>query len=246
MRSLIGFDCAGVPLHGTLDAAAGTTGILIVSGGNEVRVGTHRGMAMLAQDLASRGVPVFRFDRRGIGDSAGDNGGWESSGPDIAAAASAFRHEQSQLTRMVGLGNCDAATALARFGAEAGLDAAILTNPWLGDDHAPPPAAALRRHYARRLLDPAAWRKLLTRGLPKGTLADLRGKRELPLASDWNYSLPATVILASGDRTAQLFDHALRATFAGIRLVELPTASHSFADAADALADAVHAAALTT
>ncbi len=57
---------------------------------------------------------MFRFDRRGIGDSTGENHGFESSADDIAAAAAAFRAE-SGVTRIVGFGNCDAATALAFF-----------------------------------------------------------------------------------------------------------------------------------
>ncbi|MCZ3268409.1 hypothetical protein NYZ59_19170, partial [Acinetobacter baumannii] len=73
MRSLIAFPCAGDTLIGTLDAAPGTTGLLIVSGGNEIRCGAHRGMALLAQSVSAAGHPVFRYDRRGIGDSTGEN-----------------------------------------------------------------------------------------------------------------------------------------------------------------------------
>src|SRR3546814_2513341 len=52
MRTLIAFPCEGETLVGTLDAAPGKTGLLIVSGGNEIRVGAHRGMALLAERLA--------------------------------------------------------------------------------------------------------------------------------------------------------------------------------------------------
>jgi len=91
MRELTNFPCEGDTLIGTLDDAPGTTGLLIVSGGNELRCGAHRGMALLAADLAAAGIPVFRFDRRGIGDSDGANHGYQDSGPDIAAAVRAFR-----------------------------------------------------------------------------------------------------------------------------------------------------------
>ena len=47
-RRLTVFPCAGEWLGGTLDAAPGGTGLLIVSGGSEVRIGAHRGMALLA------------------------------------------------------------------------------------------------------------------------------------------------------------------------------------------------------
>jgi len=249
MRRLIAFSCENERLVGTLDAAAGSTGLLIVSGGNEVRAGTHRGMAALAQLLAARGVPVFRFDRRGVGDSRGRNAGWEASAPDIAAAAAAFRREQPHLTRVMGLGNCDAATALALFAPDSGIDALVLTNPWLGGDDPLPPPAAVRAHYARRLLDPAVWRRLATGGIDLGKLA--RGLRRSagaparqPLAARVAAgvaALPTTVVTARGDRTAQQF----RAALPSVAVVELPTASHSFADAGDALADAIVGAVTT-
>src|SRR3546814_3575480 len=68
MRTLIAFPCEGETLVGTLDAAPGKTGLLIVSGGNAIRVGAHRGLALLAERLAAAGLPVFPFDRRGIGE----------------------------------------------------------------------------------------------------------------------------------------------------------------------------------
>src|SRR3546814_4060218 len=79
-----------------------------------IRSGAHRGMAMLSQRIAAAGHPVFRFDRRGIGDSDGSNGGFETSGPDIAAAIAAFRAAAPHVARIAAFGNCDAASALDR------------------------------------------------------------------------------------------------------------------------------------
>ena len=172
MRRLIAFQCAGETLIGTLDPATGATGLLIVSGGNELRSGAHRGMTMLAARLAAAGVPVLRFDRRGVGDSSGENGGFRAAADDIAAAAAALRREQPQVTRSVGFGNCDAATALTLFGRAAGIDALVLANPWViepTDDL--PPAAAIRARYAARLRDPAEWRRLLGGGVDLAKLA---------------------------------------------------------------------------
>ena len=112
MRRLVNFSCEGQSLSGTLDSALSKTGLLVVSGGNEIRIGAHRGMAKLAGDVAAAGHPVFRFDRRGIGDSEGENGGFTKSGPDIAAAIAAFRDACPELIRIVAFGNCDAASAL--------------------------------------------------------------------------------------------------------------------------------------
>src|SRR5690606_29966334 len=129
MRRHLSFDCEGAALAATLDEAPGTTGLLIVSGGNEIRSGAHRGMAMLAQRIAAAGHPVFRFDRRGVGDSEGENRGFEASGPDIAAAIAAFRGATPHVTRIAAFGNCDAASALLLH-RPAGIDALLLANPW--------------------------------------------------------------------------------------------------------------------
>ena len=42
MRRVISFACEGETLFGSVDEAPGTTGLLIVSGGNEIRCGAHR------------------------------------------------------------------------------------------------------------------------------------------------------------------------------------------------------------
>lgn len=235
MRRLIAFPCAGDTLVGTLDEAAGATGLLIVSGGNEVRSGAHRGMAALAASLASEGVPVFRFDRRGVGDSEGANRGWAESADDIAAAAVAFRARMPGLGRLVGFGNCDAATALALYGRAAGLGALILANPWTGEDDRDdlPPAPAIRARYAARLADPAQWRRLLTGGVRLAPL--LKGLRKAisfapqPLVEQIGASKPAAIILADRDATAQAFRAALPRRARDLSITTIPTASHSFA-----------------
>lgn len=241
MRELIAFACAGETLIGTLDRAEGDTGLLIVSGGNEVRIGAHRGMALLARRLAERGVSVFRFDRRGIGDSTGENGGYVSSGPDIAAAAAAFRQNAPNLSRLITFGNCDAATALALFG--TGFDSLILANPCVVEPtDGLPPAAAIEARYKERLRDPGEWFRLLRGGvsfrkLLRGLRSIARSKVKRPdtLADRFFAAIPqsATVILAERDATAQAFDaEAQRRDWRGtIRRID--TASHSFARESD-------------
>ena len=62
MRQRLTFTCEGETLSATLDSGSGTTGLLIVSGGNEIRIGSHRGMAKLAADVAAAGQPVRKDD----------------------------------------------------------------------------------------------------------------------------------------------------------------------------------------
>jgi len=161
------FECDGDRLAATLDLPEGDTapetGLLIVSGGNETRAGAWSGQAQLAAQIAAHGFAVLRFDRRGVGDSEGANTGFRGSAADIAAAMAAFREHCAQLRRVVGMGNCDAASALMLAGG-AGCDVLVLANPWTFDEDAQeaPQPAAIRAHYRQRLADRNAIRRLLT------------------------------------------------------------------------------------
>jgi exosortase A-associated hydrolase 1 len=251
MRRNLTFTCEGVELAATLDSGDRNTGLLIVSGGNEIRIGAHRGMAELAATVASEGYPVLRFDRRGVGDSAGSNGGYESSGPDIASAVAAFRQECPALTRVVAFGNCDAATALVAYRGDTAVDALVLANPWVVppiDDL--PPAAAIKSRYVRRMRDPAAWAALLTgridmRALARGLGRLAQPKRNAPIAESFATALaastiPVSILLASRDGTAAAFADTWQSdAFAAARahpavhLTTFDSPSHSFASVAD-------------
>ena len=101
-RRLLTFPCEGDTLVGTLDGppegGGGATGLLIVTGGNEIRAGAHRGMAELAARLAADGTPVFRYDRRGVGDASGINSGFRGARDDLLAAAATFRAVAPRVT----------------------------------------------------------------------------------------------------------------------------------------------------
>ena len=244
MRRPITFDCAGAALVGSLDEADDAHGLLIVGGGSDVRWGSHRLFARLAQALAARGYPVFRFDRRGVGDSDGEDAGYTASGPDIAAALAEFRRLCPRVDRVTGFGLCDGATALALFAPQ--LDGLILANPWLtepSDDL--PPAAAIRHRYRARLTSASAWRRALTgridyakaaRGLAR------IGRREAGAlgqrVAEAFIGKPATAIIATGDATAIA---ALPFLEDRLPITRIETASHSFAGEDDfaALVEAV-------
>lgn len=249
-RRHLTFVCTGSTLVGTLDEGARDAGLLLVSGGNELRSGAWAGQALLAARIAAAGFPVFRFDRRGVGDSEGANGEFRSSGPDIAAAIAAFRDTCPHLSRVVGLGNCDAASALMLAGG-AGLDALVLSNPWTFDTNdAPPPPAAVRGHYMRRLRDPGAILRLLRGKVSPGKLlASLRDAlRPAPppsgLAQDMAHGIaafagPITFLVAERDRTGQAFLASWRKGDPRIR--QCPDATHSYVEphARDWLAEQV-------
>jgi exosortase A-associated hydrolase 1 len=250
MRRLLTFACQSEQLAASLDAADSDIGLLLVTGGSQTRVGSHRMYERLAKYLSDNGYPCFRFDRRGVGDSSGEDPGFLGSGPDLTAAAAAFRKELPQLRQMIGFGLCDGASTLALFGAEAGVDAVIMVNPWLVEAGADaPPPAAISAHYKRRLLSREGWRKLFKGEVSLLKLA--RGIRRLsgraqdsPLAADVASALargrvPAEVVLAEGDATAISAAAELnKRRFAGrIGAIQtLASDSHTFARPGDELA----------
>ncbi|MDB5689680.1 MAG: alpha/beta hydrolase [Sphingomonas bacterium] len=253
MRTLSHFRCDGALLGATLDdapGASGATALLIVTGGTEIRIGAHGGLARLAAAAAAMGYPALRFDRRGIGDSEGVDPGFAGSGPDIAAAARHLRALCPGVKRVIGFGLCDGATALALNHRAAGLDGLILANPWVVEpEEGLPPPAAIRRRYLDRLLSLSGWRKALTGGIDYR--AALRGVRSLARRADPSLGDavaaalagaqgPITIVLASGDATAIAFADAWRGDgFATVRanrgttLIAIDSRSHSFASGDD-------------
>ena len=238
------FGCGKHKLAGTLDTAPGSSGLLIVSGGNELRSGAFSGQALLAQEIARAGFPVFRFDRRGIGDSEGENRGFRKSRKDIRAALESFRAIAPQVERVVGFGNCDAASALM-MASGAGCDGLVLSNPWAIDDDdeggALPPPDAIRSRYLDKLRNPAELKRLVTGGVDLRKLA--RGlassvslaARPTRLADEMRAGLEefdgeARILLASADRTAQIFESAWDK--ADHRIARCHGASHAYVEPA--------------
>jgi exosortase A-associated hydrolase 1 len=250
-RRHVTFACEGSELVGTLDPAAGRTGLLIVTGGNELRSGPWASQTQIAAKAAAAGFPAFRFDRRGVGDSEGDNAGFTGSASDIAAAIAAFRAHVPTLKRIVAFGNCDAASALMLAGG-TGLDALVLANPWTFEPEPEPapeaeeapaptpmPPSVLRRHYLKRLTDPRAIWRLLTGKVELGkmaaSLAEAAQGDGAPssLAQQMadglaGFTGPVTILLAENDRTAQAF--LANWDKADPRLRKCPGASHSFVE----------------
>lgn len=245
-RRHIAFDCEGAQLIGTLDEGSESTALLMVTGGNEVRSGAWNGQAQFAARIASAGFPVFRFDRRGVGDSDGVNTGFTDSAADIATALAALRASSPQVTRVVGMGNCDGATALV-LAKGAGCDALVLSNPWTiegdeGDEPAPAPPAAVRAHYLRRLRDPKAILRLLRGGVAVGQLfSSLKSAlRPAPLPSTLAQTFaadlkafggPVMILLAGRDRTAQVFETSWGTSDPRVR--RCAEATHSYVESQD-------------
>lgn len=157
------FQCRGDWLYGvaTLPAQARTRGVIIVVGGPQYRVGSHRQFALLARELAARGTPVLRFDYRGMGDSQGDPRSFEDIDDDLRAAVDHFTGADYGVTEVVLWGLCDGASAALFYAPQdARVTGVVLANPWARSSDGIA-KTTLKHYYRRRLLEPAFWKKII-------------------------------------------------------------------------------------
>lgn len=159
------FSCAGDRLTGILHMGNTTDaeiGVIIVVGGPQYRVGSHRQFVLMARRFAGRGVPVLRFDVRGMGDSEGDFRSFEELDDDIRAAIDAFMVKLPTLSKIVLLGLCDAASANLMYGkSDPRIHGLILLNPWVRTAQGEA-QAYLRHYYRQRLFQRSFWRKVVS------------------------------------------------------------------------------------
>ncbi len=171
------------PLVGVLHAPAalrGTRGVVVVVGGPQYRVGSHRQFVLLARLLAQRGVPVLRFDQHGCGDSGGGAAGFDRLDDDLRAAIDEISKREPRLERICVWGLCDGASAALIYAAsDPRVDQLILLNPWVRSDGSLA-QAYLDNYYGRRLRNPAFWRKMLSNpvALVRGLLGYADNRRE--------------------------------------------------------------------
>jgi exosortase A-associated hydrolase 1 len=235
-------------------------GVLIIVGGPQYRVGSHRQFVLLARDLASQGVPVMRFDHRGIGDGDEPYVGFEGLNADIEAAVNTFMKQCPGLREVVLWGLCDAASAILFYAHQdprvAGI---VLLNPWARTPESEA-RTYLRHYYLKRLTNGDFWRRLVLGrlGLRKSilslltTVARSRGYDQptssinadsgvpdadlLPerMAKGFaKFKGPVLLIMSGQDLTAREFDALARTSKTWPRLLAMPTVSRRDLEAAD-------------
>lgn len=163
------FDYAGEQLVGVLaqpdsSEKPAELGVLIVVGGPQYRVGSHRQFLLLSRRIAEAGFPVFRFDYRGMGDSSGDQRDFEVVSGDIGAAVGAFLAASPSVRKVVLWGLCDAASASLIYidgSKDSRVAGLILLNPWVRSE-ATLAQTHVKHYYGKRLLQKEFWRKFLT------------------------------------------------------------------------------------
>lgn len=162
----LSFSCRGQGLVGivSLPEQAAARAVLIVVGGPQYRVGSHRQFTQLARGLAGQGSAVMRFDYRGMGDSEGEMRDFQDVDEDLGAAVDALLAAVPSAREVVIWGLCDAASAALFYaGRDPRVTGLVLLNPWARTTggHA---RATLKHYYLARLRDPAFWKKIVSGG----------------------------------------------------------------------------------
>jgi exosortase A-associated hydrolase 1 len=231
---------AAVPAHGI--------GVVIVVGGPQYRVGSHRQFVLLARDLAARGIAVLRFDQAGVGDSGGDPAGFDRLDEDVALAIAALRERVDGLRRVCLLGLCDGASATL-ISAPSDVSDIVLLNPWVRTETTLA-QAYLYNYYGRRLRSGAFWRRILAN--PSAAVRAVLGYRdnrqrsraapervpfiERMLRGAERFQGRALVLLSGTDTVAAEFEGLLARDARwgralgrdGVTIQRLPAANHTF------------------
>jgi exosortase A-associated hydrolase 1 len=255
------FPCEGSVLVGVLHRAGGEraeVAVLVVVGGPQYRVGSHRQFVSSARALAAAGFPVLRFDYRGMGDSEGECAGFEQVTEDIRAAMGAIEAACKPRRGIVLLGLCDAASAALMYCRKdprvAGL---ILMNPWVRSEQTQA-AAMVRSYYGARLLQADFWRKLvsggfdfmgsaaaffgnLSRAARRPPATRVEGFKESMRSGLRHFAGPVLLVQSGRDLTADEFralcrtddEWRLALRRENVEIAELPEADHTFSRAGD-------------
>jgi exosortase A-associated hydrolase 1 len=255
------FQCEGESLVGILHEPAGkleSLGIVVVVGGPQYRVGSHRQFVLMARALAEAGYPVLRYDYRGMGDSEGLARTFEDIDVDIDVAIATLHREVPGIRGVVLFGLCDAASAILMYPtwdtAVAGL---ILVNPWARTE-AGQARAQVDLYYRNKVLQRSFWTRLLTGRVDlrravhdlSRTLAGLRANRTDTASQAGGRESyirrmergiclgrqPLLLLMSGQDLTAREFDDLCRGSAAWTRQLadsrvrrhDLPGADHTF------------------
>lgn len=150
-------------LAAILNPGNASTGLLLVVGGPQYRVGSHRQFVKLCRALAGAGIPSLRFDVSGMGDSCGSSSSFYQQHSDIQLAIDAFFSQQPQLKSVVLWGLCDGASSILlslRQIKDPRITGLVLLNPWVRQQQSYA-KTMLKHYYWQRLTDKTLWLKIL-------------------------------------------------------------------------------------
>ncbi|MFT3717862.1 hydrolase 1, exosortase A system-associated [Pseudorhodoferax sp.] len=257
----LSFACDDALLQGVLTLPpagqpCAPVGVLIVVGGPQVRIGSHRQFVQLARHLAQAGHAVLRFDVRGMGDSTGVPRNFETLDADIAAAVDTLQRSAG-VSRTALWGLCDGASASLLYldsTADPRIAGLALINPWVRSEQSLA-RTHVKHYYRERLLQKDFWTKLLRGGVGLRALHELgtntrRALRRAPpatpqrsfqqrMAAAWQrFDGGLLVVLSGNDWTAREFeeqwqqspDWAAARRRGGEQWLRLAQADHTLSD----------------
>jgi len=160
----VAFQCQSQTLIGVIHKPEQTHrpfGVLIIVGGPQTRVGSHRQFVLLARYLCQHGIPVMRFDYRAMGDSGGSTLDYEAVDQDIKEALNQFQTAMPELEQFTLWGLCDAVCAALFYAyQDSRVKGLVLLNPWVRTESGEA-KAYLKHYYLRRVISKDFWRKAL-------------------------------------------------------------------------------------
>ena len=153
-------------LSAILHPGSAPVGVLIIVGGPQYRVGSHRQFVKLSRALSQHNIASMRLDSSGMGDSSGAKAAFYQQTADINAAIDAFFQANSNIRQLVLWGLCDAASAiLIKLNQQdARIAGVVLLNPWVRQQHSHA-EVMLKHYYLKRLFSRQFWQKLLGGGV---------------------------------------------------------------------------------
>lgn len=206
MEEIVSFDSEGKTVRGILHVpdgeAAGKVGVVFLHGWAGTRIGPHRMLVKAARRFCDCGLVSLRFDFRGRGDSEG-NPFTTDLMDQVADAANAVMFLRSKVgnEQTVLVGICSGAeVAIAAATSDPSIHGMALWSapPVVEADNDADKmrrrrSSAALREYARKLLRPATWRKIIRREVRtdmvkravSGEQLSTEQRSERQLAFDW-------------------------------------------------------------
>lgn len=256
------FSCADDVLLGILakPEMPAETGVVVIVGGPQYRVGSHRQFVLLSRALAAAGFAVLRFDYRGMGDSTSAQRDFETVSADIAVAIDTLQQRLPSIKQVVLWGLCDGASAALLYCHETHdprVSGLCLLNPWVRSENSLA-RTQVKHYYTQRLTQKKFWLKLLSgkvapdavSGFVRKVCLSLSGSGKVAavtqpfqqrMGTAWNTFPGEMLLLLSGeDYTAKEFlgyagqDTAWKNALTHPRLTrhDLQGADHTFSSAA--------------
>lgn len=142
-------------------AKSSDTIVLMITGGPQTRVGSHRLYVQLARYLSKQGIASFRFDYEGTGDADGKWVGYRYASQSIKAAIDYLGISIPEFKNIIIWSLCDGATASIVYAAQYPLEvrAMVLCNPYLFNAEGKA-RTILKYYYINRFFQKDFWKKV--------------------------------------------------------------------------------------